>query len=203
MATSPPINIKRVLCLNNSGLLIELDSEEAALWLKSAQTCSALVNNLGIQAIIKDQLFPILVPYVPISSTLEDLATLHDIKVENGIAAGSLIQAKWVKPAYKCAIDQRVVHAVFTLCDPMVANLLVQDGVYHKQEKFFPRKDKKEAIHCMRCQLWGHIARDCNANEDTCSDPHRTTECNNPNKLYCVSCGTHDHASHSRTCKEF
>ncbi|KIK82249.1 hypothetical protein PAXRUDRAFT_27641 [Paxillus rubicundulus Ve08.2h10] len=112
------------------------DTQRSSPMAQSAQTCSALVNDLGIQAIIKDQLFPILVPYLPISSTLEAPAALHNIEQENGIATGSLIQAKW-------------------------------DGVYHKQEKFFPRKDKKEAITCMHCQLWGHIARDCNANEDT------------------------------------
>ncbi|KIK72573.1 hypothetical protein PAXRUDRAFT_21833 [Paxillus rubicundulus Ve08.2h10] len=37
---SPPINIKRVLCLNNGGLLIELNSTEAAVFKPSLGTNS-------------------------------------------------------------------------------------------------------------------------------------------------------------------
>ncbi|KIK72572.1 hypothetical protein PAXRUDRAFT_68909, partial [Paxillus rubicundulus Ve08.2h10] len=32
---------------------------------------------------------------------------------------------------------------------------------------------------------------------------HRTSVCTICNKLFCVSCGTNDHTSHNRACREF
>ncbi|KIK79514.1 hypothetical protein PAXRUDRAFT_161158, partial [Paxillus rubicundulus Ve08.2h10] len=198
--------IKQALCLNNGGLLIELNSTEAAAWLKSDSICDNLTNSLGIQAIIRDQLYQLLVPYLPISTSLESPATLCNIKPENSLTCGTIAQVKWVKPLEKQAMNQRVAHTILMLCNPMSANLLICNSIYHKQEKFFPRKDKKEAICCMCCQLWGHIAKYCKVKEDTCEmcgDLHRTSVCTNRNKLFCVSCSTNNHASHNRACREF
>ncbi|KIJ19213.1 hypothetical protein PAXINDRAFT_70215, partial [Paxillus involutus ATCC 200175] len=198
--------IKRVLRLNNGGLLIELGSEEAAVWLKSDQIRDNLADPLGIQAITKDQPYQLLVPFLPIVTNLEALTMLRNLESENNLDCGTITQAKWVKPPEKQAASQRVAHTVLTLCNPLSANLLIRDGLYFKQEKFFPRKDKKEAIRCMKCQLWGHIAKDCKAQADTCGtcgETHRTSACTNHNKLYCVSCDTNDHASHNRSCGEF
>ncbi|KAF8835391.1 hypothetical protein BDN67DRAFT_857471, partial [Paxillus ammoniavirescens] len=192
--------------LNNGGLLIELGSEEAAAWLKSDQIQDSLANSLGIQAIIKDQPYQLFILFLPIVTNLEDLTMLHNLESENNLDCGTITQAKWVKPLIKRAANQRVAHAILTLRNPLSANLLIRDGLYFKQKKFFPRKDKKEAIRCMKCQLWGHIAKDCKAQADTCGtcgESHRTSACTNRNKLYCVSCDTNDHASHNRSCGEF
>ncbi|KAF9245442.1 hypothetical protein BU15DRAFT_11724, partial [Melanogaster broomeanus] len=101
---------------------------------------------------------------------------------------------------------QRVAHAILTTCDPMTANTLLRDGIYINREKLYPRKNKREPIRCVRCQLWGHIARDCKAEHDTCGtcgEHHRTSDCNKTDKLFCVGCKTKNHASYSRNCQEF
>jgi hypothetical protein len=99
-----------------------------------------------------------------------------------------------------------VAHAIFLLHIPIIADILIRDGLYIFQEKFFPQKDKKEPIRCVRCQGWGHIARDCHANHDTCGtcgNHHRTANCTNQNASHCANCNSNDHPSYSRNCPDF
>ncbi|KIJ63742.1 hypothetical protein HYDPIDRAFT_65038, partial [Hydnomerulius pinastri MD-312] len=183
-----------------------LASEDSASWIKSDRIRNSLISELGIQAVVRGRLYPILVPYLPIAANPEDPWFLREIEEENGLEAGVLDSGRWVKPKERRAQSQRVAHAMLYFCDAMAANILIRNGIYFRQEKFFPRKDKREALCCVRCQLWGHIAKDCKADHDTCGtcgDKHRTSECCNPNKLYCVSCKSKDHASYHRGCKEF
>ncbi|KAG1728963.1 uncharacterized protein EDB91DRAFT_1006498, partial [Suillus paluster] len=67
-------------------------------------------------------------------------------------------------------------------------------------------KDKREPVQCIHCQLWGHIARDCQAPHNvcgTCGKSHHTNDCNAYRTFYCVSCDSQEHASWDRKCPEF
>jgi len=58
----------------------------------------------------------------------------------------------------------------------------------------------------MKCRKWGHFVNECQSDKDacgTCGDQHRTSNCTNKGKLYCVSCGDNSHPSWSRNCPEF
>ena len=68
------------------------------------------------------------------------------------------------------------------------------------------RSAKKEPLRCLKCQGWGHLARDCSAATDTCgtcAQRHRTTTCTNTARPHCVSCGIGGHASWDRGCPIF
>lgn len=58
----------------------------------------------------------------------------------------------------------------------------------------------------MKCRKWGHFAHACTAETDTCGTcggEHRTSDCNNREKIFCVSCKSNGHASWDRECPEF
>ncbi|KAF6761384.1 hypothetical protein DFP72DRAFT_781362, partial [Ephemerocybe angulata] len=69
------------------------------------------------------------------------------------------------------------------------------------------RKDKKEPIRCRKCQLYGHIARDCKNKDDICgtcgTSGHWTAQCSTPQTRRCISCRGSNHASWDRQCPEF
>ncbi|KAI5988471.1 hypothetical protein F5J12DRAFT_707014, partial [Pisolithus orientalis] len=67
-------------------------------------------------------------------------------------------------------------------------------------------KDKREPIHCLKCQKFSHFAKDCKANHNTCGTcgaKHRTSKCKSCKMYYCVACDTPDHASSDQECPEF
>lgn len=67
-----------------------------------------------------------------------------------------------------------------------------------------PLEKKSEIIQCHRCQLFGHIQKNCHANYRCmkCADNHSTHECNKPSTTppKCANCGE-AHLSISRRCK--
>ncbi|KAF9234669.1 hypothetical protein BU15DRAFT_52371, partial [Melanogaster broomeanus] len=203
---SPITTIKAILRLRNGGLLAEVNSEEAASWIKSKYIREKLITTLGIQANIKDRLYSIVVPYLPITSRTDSPSFLRTIEEENNLATGAINTIRWIKPIERRNPNQKVAHAILTTSDPMVANTLLKDGLYVNREKLYPRKNKREPTCCVCCQLWGHIARNCKAEHDTCGtcgEHHHTSSCNKTDKLYCTGCKTKNHASYSRNCQEF
>ncbi|KAF9239980.1 hypothetical protein BU15DRAFT_19857, partial [Melanogaster broomeanus] len=59
---------------------------------------------------------------------------------------------------------------------------------------------------CARWQKWGHIARDCNTNHDTCATcghVHRKENCDSFKTSYCVECDVNDHSSNDPHCPTY
>jgi hypothetical protein len=58
----------------------------------------------------------------------------------------------------------------------------------------------------MKCRRWGHLAKDCIADADTCGkcgEDHHTATCINRSKTHCINCNNSSHTSWSRDCPEF
>lgn len=203
---TPDIHIKATTRLRNGGLIVELTSIAAAKWIRRPENRLNITNALGNTATIKDRRFSIIVPFLPITSNIEDPTWLRTVEEENDMNPGSIESANWIKPRQRRAPDQRVAHAILHFADPHPANNALRDGIYIGQEKLHPRKDKREPIRCVRCQFWGHMAKDCQAPRDTCGTcgkNHRTNDCNAYRTVYCVSCNSNSHASWNRNCPEF
>lgn len=203
---TPDIQIKAITRLRNGGFITELTTTEAAKWIRTPENRLKITNALDLPATIKERRFSIIVPFLPIASNIEDTAWLRTVEEENNMMAGAIESANWIKPRQRRAPTQRVAHAIFHFADTHSANNTLRDGIYIGQEKLHPRKDKREPVRCVRCQLWGHIAKDCKAPKDvcgTCGKNHRTNECNAYRTFHCVSCNSHEHASWDRKCPEF
>ncbi|KAI6118266.1 hypothetical protein F5141DRAFT_1264222 [Pisolithus sp. B1] len=205
-AEDPYVNIKSAICLNNRNLLLELNSTEAANWMRNDPVRQDLARSLGIEAVVKEQMFPIVIPFFPVTHDLTDPAFLRTIEHENDLPNDSIHSIRWVKNPEHRRPGQCVAHAILLTRNTALANHLLRNRMYAHHTKLFPKKDKKEPIRCAKCQLWGHIARDCITVQDVCSScggPHRFTSCDHPQRKYCASCKTNDHPSSSRDCREF
>ena len=58
----------------------------------------------------------------------------------------------------------------------------------------------------MKCQRWGHFAKDCKHQGDvcgSCAGPHRESKCNSYATFFCVNCQSDHHGSASKECPEF
>ncbi|KAG2135340.1 hypothetical protein DEU56DRAFT_737978, partial [Suillus clintonianus] len=165
---SPSTQVKATIKLRNRGLIVELTSTAAANWIRLPENRLRIIEALNIPASIKERRFSIIVPFLQTSSEIEDPDWLRLVEEENDLSKGAIESAQWIKPRLRRAPNQRVAHAILHFTDSNAANVALRDGLYINKEKLHPRKDKKEPVRCVKCQLWGHIARDCNAPRDTC-----------------------------------
>jgi len=143
--------------------------------------------------------------FVPISFNPSQRENLTNLERENGWKEGSVLTARWIKPLERRTKDQHVAHILATIGDPQTANAILRDGFVMDQMKLQAKKNKREPLRCAKCQHYGHFARDCIANKDTCAKcagEHRTTDCDGRGGLHCVPCGG-NHASWDRDCPSY
>lgn len=65
-------------------------------------------------------------------------------------------------------------------------------------------KCKKEALCCLKCHCYNHIAKHCTSEKEICSTcataGHATKDSPNPTKTKCASCNVEGHPAWSREC---
>ncbi|KAG1880797.1 hypothetical protein F4604DRAFT_1922424 [Suillus subluteus] len=102
---TPEINIKATTRLRNGGLIVELTSVAAANWVRRPENHLNIANALGNTATIKDRCFSIIVPFLPVTSSIEDPAWLCTVEEENDMSPGAIEMANWIKPLQRRAPD--------------------------------------------------------------------------------------------------
>ncbi|KAF9233164.1 hypothetical protein BU15DRAFT_36367, partial [Melanogaster broomeanus] len=104
------------------GLLVELDSEEYATWIKKDENQVRFIAALENAAKIKERSYQILTPFLPISLPIHDAEWIRATEMENNLDIKSIESIRWVKPVEKRSPAQRVAHAIFNLKTPQAAN---------------------------------------------------------------------------------
>jgi len=115
--------------LNNGGVLLELDSEEAAGWLGSLVTKASFLGHFALEAVIKERSFPLVVQFVPLYFKPEKESDLHQVEADNNLPTGSFLQVRWIKPVHRWAVGQTCGHVMAVLDKPNVANKILTGGL--------------------------------------------------------------------------
>ena len=156
--------------------------------------------------IVTERTFSLIVPRIPIIFDPSEEKHLREIEETNCLDKNAIRKAKWIKPIGRRRPGQTNAYAIFTLTSADSANALIRDGLNICGIKVRPTKQKQEPIQCMKCREWGHFASECPSEKDVCGncgEEHRTSACQNRDKLYCAACDKNTHASWSRNCPEF
>ena len=156
--TGPDLKIKSLFLLKNGGILLELSSKEAVEWAKQPDHRQRFIDATGGKLNIKDRLYNLVVPFVPIWTALEDNETLRFIEEDSKIPATTIISARWIKPIVKQKPFQQFAYTMFSLISPSAVNKLLKDRIFVNRSCLRVLKDKKEPTCCLKCQQWGHIA---------------------------------------------
>ena len=192
--------------LGNGGVLLEMDSESAAGWLNVPVTRASFLNQFAPNASFKERAFPIVVQFVPLHFKPDKAPEIRQVEKDNGLPDGSLLRARWIKPAHRRARDQTCGHIILVASTADMANKMLTNGLVVCQKRVYAEKCKKEPTRCLKCQGWGHLSYDCKLTQDTCgtcAGRHRTATCAPGSRPRCVSCGIEGHASWSRLCPVF
>ena len=177
-----------------------------ATWIRDPTRKLTLTESLGSNIRVKDRTYNLLISFVPITTRIDDNKTLCNIEQDNKIPCNSIIQMKWIKDPSRREENQQVAHVLMSLNSPKVANRLISEGIYYDLGKLRTLKDKKDPLHCLKCQHWGHMARNCTETKDTCGTcggGHCHTKCNSHRTYYCANCKTNAHSSADKGCPEY
>ncbi|KDQ52755.1 hypothetical protein JAAARDRAFT_112888, partial [Jaapia argillacea MUCL 33604] len=193
--------------LHNGGILFELNSAEAADWVRSNEVREHFLRQFNENASMKSRTFSLIARFIPLSFQPDIPSALREVKEANSdrIASGSLVRARWVKPVYRRDPTQTCGHVILVFSDVKAANTAILNGLLIRQKRIQVEKTKKEPLRCLKCQGWNHIAAECVSEKEvcgTCGQDHRTEACANKGNPHCVSCES-DHMSWSRFCPTF
>lgn len=204
----PPVDttILDVNKLQKGGFTVTFKEKEVVNWLQDAGTELKFTACIAPDASITKRVYSILAPRIPTTFNPTNDEHLREMEECNNLPFGSIAKARWIKPVYRRAPGQRAAHAILAIKDVNLANTCIRDGMYICGVRTRPSRLKHEPMQCMKCRRWGHFAHDCTAPSNicgTCGEEHRTDQCTNKDKTFCVSCKTDAHPSWDRDCPEF
>ncbi|KAG1774945.1 hypothetical protein EV702DRAFT_925956, partial [Suillus placidus] len=128
------------------------------------------------------------------------------IEQENQLPTNTLASIRWIKPPMKRSAEQRRAFTLLQVTDVQTANNIIHEGLCMENECVSVRKDKREPLHCAKCQKFNHIPKNCLSLQDicgTCGSQHCTSACNSYHTMCCINCRSQQHTSWSRSCPEF
>ncbi|PPR00222.1 hypothetical protein CVT24_004961 [Panaeolus cyanescens] len=188
-------------------VLLELKSRLTATWLRGEDRLTALATRLG--AVVQDRTYQVMVRRIPLTFD-EDICSPEapaKIADENRLDPSAVRSVRWIKPAERRSEDQRTAYAMISLTTPQAANCLIRDGVFLNERRWHRPavRSTKDAPRCLKCQHYGHLAKDCPNAETcgTCGAAHPTRGCKKLSTPWCVSCKSNNHSSWDRECPVF
>jgi len=185
---------------------MELDSDEAVTWFTSEKVRRPFLEKLHPAATIRPCSYNIVVQFIPLTFRVDKALDLRELEEVNGLQSRVINRVRWIKPVARRHPSQTCGHIILTFSAPSPANDMLVYGLFICHKKVYAEKCKKEPLRCLKCHNWGHMVAECTSEADvcgTCSQHHRTADCDNTDHLHCVSCGASGHSSWDRSCPVF
>ncbi|KAH9165650.1 hypothetical protein EDB89DRAFT_2076606 [Lactarius sanguifluus] len=130
---SPPwegTKIQEVMKLKNSSIIIQFKTKEAAEWIRIPTNEALFTKGFDPDSCIRDRVHPLMIPRIPITFDPDNLSHLRKIEEVNRMPVKSIKKARWIKPVYRHAPEQRFAHAIFSFSSAAEANKVLKDGIY-------------------------------------------------------------------------
>ena len=173
-------------------MVIELASEETADWVRLEDVRNTFEESFGGSAKIKDQLFQVVVNFLPV--TLRDVLehTAPKLEFNNSLPSDCIANCRWLKAPRYWTSGQRFAHAIISVKGRLEASLLICHGVIIEGQRFRVRKMLEEPRRCFKCQRTGHMAAGCKEIHEicpNCSGAHAGKDCSKqPKDFRCINC---------------
>ncbi|KAG2738753.1 hypothetical protein P692DRAFT_201679654, partial [Suillus brevipes Sb2] len=99
--------IRAVTPLRNGGIIVELDSEDLATWLREPAGRALLEEQFESTVSFRSRTFALVLEYLPIRLQLDDTSLLRRVETENNLPTDSLSTIRWIKPVARHSAEQR------------------------------------------------------------------------------------------------
>jgi hypothetical protein len=191
-------------------VIYTLNSEPAARYLRKDKTMREFIRSYGGTSTAAPRTCQLIVEFVPVDFQPEDRDAWQRVEQASNMPEASICEARWIKPAHLRSQGQRLAFLVLGVTSREAANHALEYGVILEGRPCKTRKLLPEPTRCMKCQTFGHIAKECKSIHDVCArcaGMHRTADpaCKIDGKgnLKCANCNEAGHGAADRTCRVF
>ena len=149
-----PKDIKVVAALKTQGqaILLTLNSSEVVKWIREPGTEAVFAEEFSTEAHIRERLYCLIVPRVPVTFEPGDDNHLREMEETNSLDKNTIRKARWIKPLERRRSGQTHAYAIISLVSVDSANTLIRDGLVICGTKVRPTKQKYEPMQCMRSE---------------------------------------------------
>ena len=195
------VNAKAIAIYGNSRMMIEMNSSDAANWIRT-HLDRVIGNILKGPVKILARTYTVVARFVPITFDPTP-ANLKELEDAMDLPNGSIQEASWIKHPSKRTGHQKVANLKIFCTTSEAANTLINGPSYITGSRISIQKDIRSPGVCNKCQTYGHIIKDCKATTDTCGTcggAHRTSTCHERTERKCTPCGSTDHSTKYAGC---
>lgn len=198
--------------LRRGGVVYRLNSVEATEWLQG-EAKLPFIEKMGGLVTIKDRTYTVLVNFVPVTFDPTP-ANIRVLELSNHLSVGSIINARFIKPAGLRRPGQNVATMYIDFKTPQAADLVISQKMFIENKLVHPMKKTDDAHRCYKCQKVSvssdHNSINCKSDHDTCGycgKEHRTKDCTNrelsKSERFCTNCNTFGHGPGDRQCPTY
>jgi len=178
------------------GMMYEMDTEEAAEWLKGGNVMKAFIAKMGSMMDYRAQTYKVVVDWVPTMLDMGQMEALELIEQVSRLQMAAIRKVQWIKPIHLRTPGQRTALAIFGFSTCKGANHAIGFSLFMEGKKVWVRKQLQEPQCCLKCQCFGeHRAAKCALIHEICGwcrKQHRTSDCQEMDQdaFMCSNCKT-------------
>ena len=194
-----------------SGMVIyTLDATASADYLRRDDVMRSFMGHFGGTSALHVRAYQVVVEHVPITFDVTSTDVLRRAEEASGLPPRAIYEARWIKPTQLRGQGQKVAFLIMGFSSRETANHAMNYGVVLEGKHCRTRKLLPEPKRCVKCQGYGHFARECKSTKDVCArcaGEHRTTDQDRPagkgQTTRCANCNRTGHGAADRSCDEY
>ena len=114
-----------------------MDSEAATSWLSQPDNRADFLGRFAPDATLEPRTYSLVVQFVPLQFRPDDKARLRDIEETNVLPRNAILHARWIKPAYRRALDQTCGHVLAVMTRSEDANSVLTNSLVIFQKRVY------------------------------------------------------------------
>ena len=170
----------------------------------------SFMDHFGGTSALHARTYQVVVEHVPVTFDVTSTDALRRAEEASGLPTRAIHEARWIKPTHLRGLGQRVAFLIMGFSSRETANHAMNYGVMLEGKHCRTRKLLPEPKRCVKCQGYGHFARECKSPKDVCArcaGEHRTTDQDCPvgkgQTTKCANCDRTGHGAADRNCDEY
>lgn len=192
---------------HSGAVIYTLDAAASADYLRREDVMRTFMDHFGGTSALHARTYQVVVEHVPVSFDVARAEALRKVEETSELPPRAIHEARWIKPAHLRSAGQRVAFLIMGLTTREAANRVLNYGVIVEGKHCRTRKLLPEPKRCVKCQGYGHFARECKSPKDVCArcaGEHRTMDQSCPagksRPMRCANCAKEGHGAADRGC---